>query len=464
MVSKENRANTRPPDTMEGVFRSLRVGVAAKAFHVQEYGLWLGAEKFNDAPFKVDMDGNVELTGYIQVGGAADDINTGTVTVDGGKITANTITADQIAANTISANEIAADAIVAEAIASDVLLTRHFKARQIEAGHIKVNAITANEIDANTITADEIKSDAIETRHLKSDTIETKHIKTNQITTNRINNKAVDGNKIDDLAITNGHIHSLSASKLTAGTISVGGASQPGALTIQQTAIGGTSYLTWRGGSTIRGRMAADSSGYLWLRGEGTSSTNGRIYLYCENSLHMMLERYNRSIFYEGVYIQSASHSTVLIVNGHMDPAAHHVFNCGGSSRAWYYVNAYGFRQSGGGFYDTPVKLRDGRVVDDIEALMSIKPRKGVYDKHTKRQLLDVRTFPEDVVRLATDEDGKVCPRDNNDRPLVQDPNTGSRVPKPELDGFDLGEFTCLLFGGFKQLVKRVEELEKANK
>ena len=270
MVSKENRANTRPPDTMEGVFRSLRVGVAAKAFHVQEHGLWLGAEKFNDAPFKVDMDGNVELAGYIQVGGAADDINTGTVTVDGGKITANTITADQIAAHTISADEIEADAIVAEAIASDVLLTRHFKARQIEAGHIKVNAITA----------DEIKSDAIETRHLKSDTIETKHIKTDQITTNRINNKAVDGNKIDDLAITNGHIHSLSASKLTAGTISVGGSSQPGAITIREGSAS-DNFLSWRSsGGTLRGRVWVDSSGYMGLQGVGK-----RIYLYATNNL-----------------------------------------------------------------------------------------------------------------------------------------------------------------------------------
>ena len=37
----------------------LSVGSGSKVFRVDEQGMWLGAEKFQNAPFRVDMQGNL---------------------------------------------------------------------------------------------------------------------------------------------------------------------------------------------------------------------------------------------------------------------------------------------------------------------------------------------------------------------------------------------------------------------
>ena len=57
---------------------------------------------------------------YIEVGGAAADVNSGTTTIDGGKIAAESITADQIAGGTITADEIHAETISFDLLAVGV--------------------------------------------------------------------------------------------------------------------------------------------------------------------------------------------------------------------------------------------------------------------------------------------------------------------------------------------------------
>jgi hypothetical protein len=72
---------------------------------------------------------NVYLKGQIVVVGgdlgglAAADVNSNTTTIDGGKITANSVTAFQMAAHTITANEIAAGTITANEIATGTITT-----------------------------------------------------------------------------------------------------------------------------------------------------------------------------------------------------------------------------------------------------------------------------------------------------------------------------------------------------
>lgn len=50
---------------------SMKIGTGAQCFKADQYsGIWLGANKFADAPFSVDLDGNViastlNLTGYL---------------------------------------------------------------------------------------------------------------------------------------------------------------------------------------------------------------------------------------------------------------------------------------------------------------------------------------------------------------------------------------------------------------
>ena len=69
----------------------------------------------------VYLKGSIVVTGGSLGGLAATDVNSNTTTIDGGKITANSVTASQIAANTITAAKIAAGTITATEIASGTI-------------------------------------------------------------------------------------------------------------------------------------------------------------------------------------------------------------------------------------------------------------------------------------------------------------------------------------------------------
>ena len=105
-------------------------------FQADKFAIWSGSS--NIAPFIVDS-GVVYIDQARIKDGAILDAKIGSL--DGGKITADSITATQIDANTITATEIAADTITADQIDS--------------------NTITANEIAGNTITGTEINVDTL---------------------------------------------------------------------------------------------------------------------------------------------------------------------------------------------------------------------------------------------------------------------------------------------------------------
>ncbi|OQB18149.1 MAG: hypothetical protein BWY14_00995 [Parcubacteria group bacterium ADurb.Bin192] len=69
--------------------RSLRLGAGATAIHGDQSGLWLGADKFLDAPFSVDMNGNMTATNVIINGSSISNEHIfgsgidGTATLDG---------------------------------------------------------------------------------------------------------------------------------------------------------------------------------------------------------------------------------------------------------------------------------------------------------------------------------------------------------------------------------------------
>ena len=46
----------------EGDFQTLKIGAGDQSFKMDKQGLWLGSYAFTDAPFKVDMDGNITIT------------------------------------------------------------------------------------------------------------------------------------------------------------------------------------------------------------------------------------------------------------------------------------------------------------------------------------------------------------------------------------------------------------------
>lgn len=156
---------------------SFKRGYGDKVFGSSEEGIWLGAADFGDAPFRVNMEGNAVLTsvtasGYIAVGGAADDIGEGQIT--GVKIASGTITGDKIAANTITAGKLNVS---------------------------ELSAITAN---LGNITAGSISAGIITTGTLNVD---------------RIAGESITGGKIANNTIANAKISDLSADKINAGTL-----------------------------------------------------------------------------------------------------------------------------------------------------------------------------------------------------------------------------------------------------
>jgi len=67
---------------------SLKIGSGAKAFKADESGIWLGANAFEDAPFSVDMSGNVvastlNLSAYLSKAGEEQQLSGSIVINDG---------------------------------------------------------------------------------------------------------------------------------------------------------------------------------------------------------------------------------------------------------------------------------------------------------------------------------------------------------------------------------------------
>lgn len=111
-AGQEPAAPTQDPSKLE----TLQVGFGGRVLRVDRNGIWLGAEKFADAPFSVDMDGNIvattlNLSGYLEIGEALADIGAGNITgtyiangaIITSKIAANAVTADKISVNELSA-------------------------------------------------------------------------------------------------------------------------------------------------------------------------------------------------------------------------------------------------------------------------------------------------------------------------------------------------------------------------
>jgi len=70
---------------------SLEIGKGSKVFRSDQSGIWLGAEVFADAPFSVDMEGNVTATtgnfltktGTTQAFSGSINVGAGNVLIDG---------------------------------------------------------------------------------------------------------------------------------------------------------------------------------------------------------------------------------------------------------------------------------------------------------------------------------------------------------------------------------------------
>lgn len=115
-------AETMPQDQrMLNKVENFQVGFGSKVLRVDQDGLWLGSEKFANAPFKVDMEGNltatsVTLSGYLQVGEALSDIGAGNIT--GTYIANGAVVTSKLAANSVTASKISVSEL--SAISADI--------------------------------------------------------------------------------------------------------------------------------------------------------------------------------------------------------------------------------------------------------------------------------------------------------------------------------------------------------
>ena len=155
---------------------------------------------------------DLELLLKLPIGDAAADVNAHSVTIDGGKLTANTVTANEVAANAITSNELAANAVIAGKIAAGTIVAADIAAGTITATEIAAGTITANEVAANAITSNELAANAVIAGKIAAGTIVAADIATDAITANEIAAGTITAAEISAGAIT--------ASELT---ITVGG-------------------------------------------------------------------------------------------------------------------------------------------------------------------------------------------------------------------------------------------------
>ena len=456
---------------------SLEIGSGNRVLRGDESGFWLGAEKFVDAPFRVDMAGNVtasslSATGYIAVGGAASDVNANATTISGGKITANSITASQIQAATITATEIASNAITAAKISAGAVTTTKLAAGAVTANEISAGAVTASKISVSTLSS--ISADI------------------GTITAGTINASTV-------------NVTNLNASNIVSGVYGVGGGSQPSYLEIaRDNSSGGNAYLRWVGGS----KMWSDTNNDI-----GINAIGGEIYFYCNSAQIFYLDdnaqavlgqdnsTYDVGLFIWGnlntgrgdarirdgaLYVNTTSTpSEMLWVGGsagiegnlksdHHDPRSSTSYNLGGSSKRWDILYIVDIDKSGGfGVFDEGVTMQDGRVLPDTEALLEMKahPTKKTY---YGKPIYDLTTLPKEVLRIpTTDNEGNPVVKDKNgkywsERKVQEVNDKGKKIFKKVKEEHEEGEsvfaMISILIGAVKELTIRVKELEKANK
>lgn len=136
---------------------------------------------------------------------------TGQTTIDGGKITADSVTAAQVKANTLTANEIAAGAITASELAANAVYANSIQTNAVTAGKIATDAVTANTILAGAVTTDKMVANAINGDRITANTLNAAKITSRTITADRIGANQITANEIA--------VRTITAAEIAAGTI-----------------------------------------------------------------------------------------------------------------------------------------------------------------------------------------------------------------------------------------------------
>lgn len=156
--------NEQGGSTFLSNLKTASVGSGIKTFKIDKSGLWLGAEKFSDAPFSVDMNGNLKIIGgYIKVGGAGTDVNNGSTIISGGKIEvsgSSTFASGYNPATKLAISSTGAlaykDLVEKAELGTTVISGGYINASLLTASNIVTGTLNASIIAANSITASKL--------------------------------------------------------------------------------------------------------------------------------------------------------------------------------------------------------------------------------------------------------------------------------------------------------------------
>jgi hypothetical protein len=288
--------------------RELNVGEGNTVFRADKQGIWLGSNSFATAPFKVTMTGimsavGASISGFIQVGGAANDVNTGTTTINGGQITTNSISADKIVSGQliVGTNVGLGTALSASSVGDMAFQNMVEKAKLgttiIQGGYIITSLITASNIQTGTLNASLVSVTNLNASNITSGTLNATVIGAGTITATK-----------------------LSISTLSSITADLG-AITAGSITFQQTTSTGAK-LRWADGS----RIWTDSSGY-----QGFNALGGRQYFYTASNENMVLYNGAQAWFNYGISCRGSFNVTA----GNDARFANNVFFGTGSTFMW---------------------------------------------------------------------------------------------------------------------------------
>ncbi|MCF7898838.1 MAG: hypothetical protein K9L31_02720 [Candidatus Pacebacteria bacterium] len=329
--------------------RELNVGNGgSNVFRVDKKGLYLGGTDFDSATFSVDMDGNAKLlsatiSGFITVGGAAADVNSGSTTISGGKITTGSITADKIATGelivgtnvdigtafpTSSAGNLAYRNLVETAqLGTTVISGGYIQTSLINTGAIVIGDLSgtadwqtqiggAGKPDNNAdVTQSELNSGAsidnakangttlISGGYIATGIITASNINTGTLSADRIAAGSISATKldVDNLSSITANIGSITSGTITGATVSSSSGND-------RIVLSSGDYLDFYASGSLKARLTATTSG-----SGGLKLTSGDIYLANDKSFWIAATPLGSST-YGGIGVSSSNN--LLITSG----------------------------------------------------------------------------------------------------------------------------------------------------
>lgn len=481
------------------------------------YGFRIG----DPAGVFLSWDGEtLSITGFLEEGSAANDVNTNVTTINGGMITANTITATQLITTQalITASAQISDAVITSAkivsITASQISTQLLNAQIASIEFAKITNVSITNAMITSITADKVSSgtlDGIKMTVGSGDAVF-------KVTSSGIHLGDADYADAPFRVSMSGDVFAKSI--VLWGTIATdSGAYLRSSSGNDRVEFNNTDLLSFYKGGTLRGTlrgasanratgivascdlvlansksfmMASSGGGADEYAGLGLSTNDMWLTLGTANKLYVKNNAQSTNYFTissSGTYIEKLSAGLdcnsynltninelhgddgfIDLNSGHSNTEVHHIdptseddYNCGGSDRWWKYVNAGDFTTHSMGFYDDGLTLPGGKRVSDVEAIKALKPHPTLKTKQGV-PMIDKRTIPLEVFVPAMDHDGVVWERNKDGVPLkvtVDKLGKKTKIERPDADGESVVQFVGLALGAIKELSNQIIALQE---